>query len=114
VADYFAVVYIQGEILVLNKLHSNTLITYTRLHVFLCVALPLVVQMQTNVCVTCIHFVVQGFVKMHVAMKQPPSIHIRAFHSSGMLGGFSVLRSLRTSKRIRPTTERRIVADMKP
>jgi len=33
--------------------------------------LLLLVQMQTNVCVTCIHLVVQGFVNMHVAMKQP-------------------------------------------
>jgi len=56
-----------AEILVLNKLQSNTLITYTILHVFMCVVLRLVVHVQTNVCVTCILLVVQSFVNMYVA-----------------------------------------------
>lgn len=60
-----------GEILVLNKLRSNILIPYSKLHAFLCVVLLLVVQMQTDVYITCIHLVVQGFVNMYVAMKEP-------------------------------------------
>jgi len=60
-----------ADIIVLNNLHSSILITYSRLHVFLCVVLLLVVHMQINVCVTCIRLVVQGIVNMYVAMKQP-------------------------------------------
>jgi len=63
-----------AEIIVLNNLHSSILITYSRLHVFLCVVLLLVVQMQINVCVTCIQLVVQGVVNIEYVCRDETAI----------------------------------------
>ena len=60
----------------LNNLHSSILITYSILHVFLCVVLLLVVQMQINVSITCIHLVVEGVVNTYVAMKRPSQLKL--------------------------------------
>jgi len=51
----------RAKICMVNKLHDKIFVAWNRLHVFICIVILFDVEMQTNICVKCIHFVVHSF-----------------------------------------------------